>query len=370
MVRLAEVIAVNSLCPKALQKDKGIATRRSNLVTWFETLTGCTEHDADHVRRELSVDGTHLHSGANGKSWHCGTLTTPSLAELRQAALALPDANRPTTIREVVADIQALHCYRSNAGAMFQVASQFNLLEMIAPDVTPERGIGIYERDPTQGPACAIACGAGTIYRNYFAPLPGQTGQTANQQIDCLADLGQRLGNAEGKLWEMTNGYALPSMSGLTAVDNHLQTSEAVELDNLRGLLRIGLQVDTEVTLSGAGHNVSQAFCSACPVAYSEHPPETWQRLASLVLDAAYEATLCAAMTNARRTSNHQLYLTLLGGGAFGNPTAWITNAIQRAVALHPDCGLDIAIVSYRNSKPAVAACVQSIQALLRDRTQ
>ncbi len=51
---------------------------------------------------------------------------------------------------------------------MFQVASQFNLLEMISPNVTPDDGIGIYENDPTQGPACAIACGAGTIYRNYL----------------------------------------------------------------------------------------------------------------------------------------------------------------------------------------------------------
>ncbi|MCK5683507.1 hypothetical protein KAJ27_05280 [bacterium] len=54
---------------------------------------------------------------------------------------------------------------------MFQVASQFNLLEMVSPGVTPEEGVGRYEHDHTQGPACAIACGVGTIYRNYFEAI-------------------------------------------------------------------------------------------------------------------------------------------------------------------------------------------------------
>lgn len=42
----------------------------------------------------------------------------------------------------------------------------------------------------TQGPAYAIAAGAGTIYRNYLAVVNGQVGQSADTQIDCLADIG------------------------------------------------------------------------------------------------------------------------------------------------------------------------------------
>ena len=56
-------------------------------------------------------------------------------------------------------------------GALFQVASQFNLLEMTGPSATPEDGVTRYSADHTQGPACAIAAGAATIYRNYFAPV-------------------------------------------------------------------------------------------------------------------------------------------------------------------------------------------------------
>lgn len=75
-------------------------------------------------------------------------------------------------VREVVANVQNLHRDESTAGSLFQVAS-FNLLEMGSPSVTPEAGVGIYENDHTQGPACAIAAGAGTIYRNYFALVKG-----------------------------------------------------------------------------------------------------------------------------------------------------------------------------------------------------
>ena len=71
----------------------------------------------------------------------------------------------------MVGNIQSFHQDPSNSGALFQAASQFNLLEMVGPQISPEKGIGIYELDYTQGPACAIACGAGTIYRNYFVPV-------------------------------------------------------------------------------------------------------------------------------------------------------------------------------------------------------
>ena len=36
------------------------------------------------------------------------------------------------------------------------MASQFNLLEMTVPGIIPEKGVGIYEFDKTQGSACAI----------------------------------------------------------------------------------------------------------------------------------------------------------------------------------------------------------------------
>jgi hypothetical protein len=325
---------------------------------WFEALTGFPEESPQQVRAHISVNGSSLKSHVNGKVLVCGELETPSLAELRDWVHSNEPSAGKITVREVVANVQQLHTDASNAGSLFQVASQFNLLEMGSPDATPEHGVGIYENDHTQGPACAVAAGAGTIYRNYFAIVNGQTGQSAENQIDCLADIGAALGNSESRLWEMRNGYALASHSGLIEISHRLRASSESERDELRKLLRIGLQWNTQVTLNDSRHMVSQAYCSALPVAYSHHPSSLWAEFAKLVLEASYEATICAAILNSTRTGNNKLFLTLLGGGAFGNETDWIMGAIQRALDLYRHAALDVAIVSYGSSNQYVRQLV------------
>ncbi len=44
------------------------------------------------------------------------------------------------------------------------------------------------------------------------------------------------------------------------------------------------------------------------------------------------------------------LYLTLIGGGAFGNKIEWIINALQRSLQTYKHVDLDVAIVSYQYS--------------------
>lgn len=327
-------------------------------MTWFETLTGFPEEFPEQVRGNITVDGYVLKSHVNGKSWVFGQVETPTLAALRERVHASGYKGGKISVREVVANVQYLHTNTANAGSLFQVASQFNLLEMVSPRVTPEEGVGIYENDRTQGPACAIAAGAGTIYRNYFASVNGQTGQSASNQIDCLADIGAALGNTRSRLWEMRNGYALASQSGLVEIAQRLQDSSESERDRLRELLRIGIQWNAQVTLNDCKHTVSQAYCSALPVAYSHHPSHLWAAFARLVLEAAYEATICAAILNALSNGNNRLFLTLLGGGAFGNDIDWILGGIQRALNLYKHVDLDVAIVSYGSSNPGVQQLV------------
>lgn len=329
-------------------------------MTWFETLTGFPETPVE-VRKNITVDGETMTSQVNGRVMACGRLETPSLGELRERVRQVDHAHSSITVRELVANVQDLHTDQANAGALFQVASQFNLLEMTSPGVTPEAGVGIYEHDHTQGPACAIACGAGTIYRNYFAPVKGQTGQSADNQIDCLADLGKALGNTDDHLWRMQNGYALASRSGLIEISQRLSAASEAELDELRSRLRVGIMWDTEVTLRTASHKVSQIYCSALPVAYSNLPARLWESFARLVLEAAYEATLCAAILNRQQTGNRRVFLTLLGGGAFGNETGWIIDSLRRSLKLYQDCDIATAIVSYGSSKEHVRRLVEQI---------
>jgi len=113
--------------------------------------------------------------------------------------------------------------------------------------------------------------------------------------------------------------------------------------------LRIGIHSDVEVT-EAAGLDrprVSQAFCSALPIAYSRVESNHWEPFASIVLEAAYEATMWAAVLNARRGTSNVVFLTLLGGGAFGNRPAWIYDAIRRALSLMAKSDLDVRIVCY-----------------------
>ena len=325
----------------------------SESMTWFETLTGFKEESPEQVRRNLVVEGNRLKSLVNGKSYVCGTLTTPSLVELRQQATAVASPTGRLKMRSIVGNVQHMHTDPTNANAVFQVASQFNLLEMVGPQITPERGVGIYEHDRTQGPACAISAGAGTIYRNYFVPVNGRTGQTADNQIDCLTDLGAALGNDNNRLWRMQNGYALSSQGALNEISNRLQTADEAEHNRLRGLLRIGVHSQVEVTLNNAGHLVSQVYCSALPVAYSGISAPHWESFARLVLEASYEATFCAAVINAQQTGCNRLFLTALGGGAFGNDKEWILDAIRRAATLYRQHDLEVFIVSYGSADPA-----------------
>jgi hypothetical protein len=88
-------------------------------------------------------------------------------------------------------------------------------------------------------------------------------------------------------------------------------------------------------------------FCSALPVAYTNVPTEQWQPFAELVLEAAYEATLWAAVINARRGASNVVFLTRLGGGVFGNDDAWIDSAMKRALTMVRDFGLDVRLVSF-----------------------
>ena len=65
------------------------------------------------------------------------------------------------------------------------------------------------------------------------------------------------------------------------------------------------------------------------------------------MLEAAYEATLLAAVEQAVGGGSNIVLLTRLGGGVFGNADAWIDDAIVRAIEIVKDAGLDIRLVSH-----------------------
>ena len=254
-------------------------------------------------------------------------------------------------IFEEIGDVGRLHRDPKSCGVLFQVASQFNLLEMVGPRITPEHGVTRYKYDYTQGPACAIAAGAATIYRNYLVPIDGEIGQTAKRQLNMLDDfeaaLVTSMGHANKNPLRMQNGYALPDADFIKSANKHISYLSEKERDALRATIKIGLNWETEVTSvkETKPHLVSQAFCAAMPVAYSECSADEWGELARIVLEAAYENTLYAAALNNDIRAIPTVFLTSIGGGAFGNPPEWITAAMDRAFSLAKDYGLDVRLV-------------------------
>lgn len=130
--------------------------------------------------------------------------------------------------------------------------------------------------------------------------------------------------------------------------------------------IKVGFHEDVSVTFkkryipldAGEEVSVAQVYSSAISCAYSGIDNEAWGPLATLVLDATYEATLwCGVInhTNRMLSASHDensrtVLLTFIGGGVFGNNKQWIGNAIGRAIAIlrHNNAGIHVKICHYR----------------------
>ena len=159
--------------------------------------------EANSFATHDSLDGLEVFHfrGLNGaRTRQAGTFWTPSLQDLRREVDAdLADmcknngdcGGRVSLQHLAVDDVRMLLEDPSRTGSVFQVASQFNCLEMISPHVSPEDGISRYAFDPTQGPACATACAPGTAFRNYLVEVPNhvERGQSKDRQINCFQDV-------------------------------------------------------------------------------------------------------------------------------------------------------------------------------------
>ncbi len=176
-------------------------------MSWFKNIFGFEETSYHDTQAKFCQHGTELFTmDTPSRSFHSGSLILPSLAELRKEVLTLPV--KPVgkiKLSGVQIDAYELHRRPEVCGALIQVASQFNLLEMPTQYTTPEKGITGYQNDNTQGPACAMACAAATVYRNYLVRTGGQIGQTSDIQLNTLADMDKLIGIPG---IQMQNGYA------------------------------------------------------------------------------------------------------------------------------------------------------------------
>src|SRR4051794_17045318 len=114
-------------------------------MDWFERLTGFRERSYEDTRARLSVEGGQLLSLKNGHRYAIGELELASLQSLRDRVLESEGLPGRLTVRNVEGNVASMHSLPEYAGALFQVASQFNLLEMPSETVTPEQGVTRYQ---------------------------------------------------------------------------------------------------------------------------------------------------------------------------------------------------------------------------------
>jgi ribosomal protein L33 len=291
-------------------------------MQWFERIFGFKE-SKEGIKNNISIKGNKLFSLANNKEFKMGTLEVISLKELKEK-LELKTYNQSKIkISEFYGNVIDFHQKPENKNALFQVASQFNLLEMYRPENTPEMGITIYQYDRTQGPACAMTCAAGTLYRNYFTNI---------NTLDNIEKLFTK------KYWEFKNGYTIFDENEIDTFEKEVLEKKEEILNNLK----LGIQWDTEVI--GTNHCVSQIYCSAVPVSYNDIKAEELDSFSKIILEAVYEATFIAGILN--ETSNI-IYLTLIGGSSFGNNKDWIMSAIEKNIEKYKDFDLDLRFITY-----------------------
>eukprot|EP01039_Chlorochromonas_danica_P005924 gene5924-6522_t len=319
---------------------------------WFEKLFGFPETRQEGQYEiqdyfELSPNekkNITMTSRQNKRTFHVGQFTRPTLQSIRSLALdALSQPHCPAALTLRVSHIifgDVLVEHHRYPLATFQAASQLNCLEFPNPKALPEHGITAYSTDRTQGPACALACPAGTLYRNYFMtvynPSTGdyETGQRRSLQVNNLEELEVALNNNEEQYWQVENGYTFSTEEGLARLNQRLEALE--DYDDLCDLVKIGWQRDTEVVFQDRFVEVerkeeepvvlvSQVYCSALSVAYSGVAQRHWETFARLVLEANYEASIWAAILN--MVHHHPD----LRGGVFGNALEWIVESMARA---------------------------------------
>jgi len=243
---------------------------------------------------------------------------------------------------------ELINIVSDSENAVFQAASQFNLLEMSDPSITPKHGISIYKTDNTQGPRVALSSPTGTFFRNYL--LSKITNIDQIDQINTLNGVLESLNFKEiddsshvlNTQYVYKNGYVYINTTDVDFKDTIL---EEIFNDNLK----VGIHLNTPL-LSDYNKKVCQVYCSALPISYwmgySDENLKKIKLFAIKLLKYAYKCTMQVAVNKITiEKPRSTVYLTAVGGGAFGNDITWIQQALIEALYDFEEYPLDVKMI-------------------------
>ena len=314
---------------------------------WFENITGYTESQYAYKYQEELCKKTDGKVTLNGKEYNTGTFKIESIGDLKKELdshdqpngqfsnfplriyVPTKDTSMPLYFYEL--GVSTLQADAKNNNCMFQVASNFSCIEPITETTFPDSAnfITNYYRDNTQGPAASISAGAAGIERVLNPRGPDYGNQTSDNQINLLDDLKE--------YYNIENGYIVNDTTS-----KGIKTFGDKEFDSITDKVKVGYLKGAEVTYGGkhqgrlnvlkTPHTINQVFTAAMNLRQGEHGkanailPDK-EIKARALLRGAYMGTYLSAI----KTGSKRLFLTLIGGGSFGNDIYWILSEILYA---------------------------------------
>lgn len=222
--------------------------------------------------------------------------------------------------------------------ALVQVASNFNCLEVPSKYVLPNCGYLVENAhtDSTQGPGACFGPLAGYLYRAHFY----KGGQTGLKQVNLLRDVDKYFGiPINGKLVLNGDEESINNINDIAQqVEVGLHTNVAIIYR--RDKYGMNYELDEPYPM------IDQIFSAS--INLNDYGKKTCKdnliKINRTLLRTAYESAYLVAIYRKRKI----LYLTLVGGGVFGNPIHLILEEIIRAHKLwanHPDSKLKRVVI-------------------------
>ena len=306
---------------------------KSGGVDLFRTVMGISE-DAFR-KKSLRERREFIEKLEADHGLHFGDCELRSIGDLRRENAQAGPFEGEACLRLLIdpnVDVKELQADQANAGAVFQVASNFNGLEsqnVFNDGNSLNRWAGVR----AQGEQASVSAFPGAVYKKYcHGPY---------KMLDGLVQENVLQMDPQGVRVENVPGY-----------------------DGLRQAYRnINVLVHREVSVTHGGnfeniiarsHTIHQVFTAALNLT-RDIGFERGRRdeCTYLILDAAYEGTLRAAVDLRAR----KVFLTLVGGGVFRNPLRLVSEVIARSQGFIDNFNLDVTVVCRMN--PARLAAQQ-----------
>ncbi len=286
-------------------------------LMWFEDILGFSEKDFDYTLEEIPLNIREK----------MGKFETFNIIELKEKFNKIKKKNnthlqlnikyRKTYNNNDKFDTSAIQ-FNSEENTLFQVASNFNCIEIPRADYNPFNGrfLTMQMIDRTQGPSASGGAAFGSILRLITHK---------KKRINLLEELPLEVNNGKLKYSENKNFKEFDS-----------------------DLIKIGLQSNVEANFLRSdefeyrekGVKINQIFTSTC-ICSDNNPNE----LSKLLLEKAYEGTYLAAII----TKAPRIVLTLIGGGVFNNSIKLICEIIKKTHEIYSpylkkDCVVELPI--------------------------